>query len=69
MMDRLHVLSNNSTIVDKKHCQLKAYELQNIKLWLENKKNFEIVVVGRISYANKVEKENFPNDWRNNETL
>ena len=29
----------------------------------KQKKNFEIVVVGRISYANKVEKENFPNDW------
>ena len=29
------------------------------------KQNFEIVVssrVGKISYANKVEKENFPND-------
>ena len=59
MMDRRHVVSNNSTIVDKKYCQLKDYKLQNILL--ENK-NFEIVVVGKISYANKVEKENFPND-------
>ena len=59
MMDRRHVVSNNSTIVDKKHCQLKNYKLHNIKL--ENK-NFETVVVGKISYANTVEKENFPND-------
>ena len=58
-MECRQVVSNNSTIVDKKHCQLKNYKLHNIKL--ENK-NFETVVVGKISYANKVEKENFPND-------
>ena len=38
---------------------IKKRQKQNVK----SVKTFQMVIAGKISYANKVEKENFPTDW------
>ena len=58
LMDCRQVVSSNSTIADKKCCQLKGHKKKKKKC-----RNFQMAIAGKISYANKVEKENFPTDW------
>ena len=40
MMDGIQVVSNNSTIADKKHCQLKRHKRQKPQLENTRRKNF-----------------------------